>query len=172
MLEGVRVYFDTMLYLNKFHDPMTVKPETTNMFNKVKSGEFRLIISQLTFVEMYHVMCLPLLDARKFQDASDMYEEINQAYYDIKKTILQFPNTEITENELGGIDTKKLTTFVENVPGSSLINFHGMKKYPGSVDFIHLMTAFNIKCEKFFTNDEGVIQLNSYNHKGNMQIIK
>ncbi len=60
MPEDVRVYFDTMLYLNKFQDPATARPETNNMFNKVKTGEFRLIISQLTFVEMYHVMCLPL----------------------------------------------------------------------------------------------------------------
>lgn len=172
MLEGVKVYFDTMLYLNKFEDPVTVKPETNNMFNKVKSGEFRLIISQLTFVEMYHVMCLPLAEISKFDEAEVALKQITEAYADIKKTILQFPNTDIVENELNGIDTKQLTTFVEHVPGSNLIDFVGMKKYPGSMDFIHLMTASNLKCEKFFTYDEGVLLLNSYAFKGNMKIIK
>ncbi len=48
MTDAVRVYFDTMLYLNKFQDPFTIRPETNHMFNKVKSGEFRLIVSQTT----------------------------------------------------------------------------------------------------------------------------
>ena len=172
MLEGVRVYFDTMLYLNKFQDPMTARPETNNMFNKVKSGEFRLIVSQLAFVEMYHVMCFPLADIHNFKDASEAYEQIGNAYHDIKKIILQFPNTEIVEKEFDKIDTKKLTTFVENVPGSSLINFLGKKKFPGSMDFIHLMVASNLNCAKFFTEDSGVLLLDSYSHKGNMKIIK
>lgn len=172
MPEGVKVYFDTMLYLNKFHDPMTTRPETNHMFSKVKSGEFRLTISQLTFVEMYHVMCLPLNTITRPTDASQMFSTINEAYGEIKNTILKFPNTEIVENEFDGIDTKKLTTFVENVPGSSLINFVGMRKFPGSMDFIHLMTASNLKCAKFFTDDTGVLLLDSYNFKGDMKIIK
>lgn len=172
MPEGVRVYFDTMLYLNKFEDPMTARPETINVFNKVKSGEFHLVISQLNFIEMYHVMCLPLVDIKKFEQASDAIQEINSAYMEIKKTLLQFPHTEIVENEFNGIDTKLMTAFVENVPGSNLIDFLDMRKYPGSMDFIHLMTASNLKCEKFFTNDNGILLLNPYNHKGNMKIIK
>lgn len=172
MQDSVRVYFDTMLYLNKFRDAWTVKPETSNMFSKVKSGEFRLIISQLTFVEMYHVMCLPLLDAKKQDEASQMFKDINEAYAGIKETILKFPNTEIVENEFNNIDTKKMTTFVENVPGSSLVNFIGLKKLPGSMDFIHLMTASNLKCKQFITNDNGVVLLDSYAHKGDMKIIR
>lgn len=171
MQEGVRVYFDTMLYLNKFQDAGTVRPETSNMFKKVKSGEFRLVISQLTFVEMYHVMCLTLEKITKFEEASKLHEEINKAYHEMKNIILEFPNTELVENEFNGIDTKKLTTFVENVPGSGLISFLG-RKYPGSMDFIHLMTASNLKCMKFFTADEGIILLNSYNFKGDMKIIR
>lgn len=172
MQEGVRVYFDTMLYLNKFGDIATVRPETLNMFAKVKSGEFRLIISQLTFVEMYHVMCLPLEKITNFDDAMKAMTEIRSAYDEIKKLILHFPNTNIVQNEFNGIDTEQMTIFVENVPGSKLIDFIGVRKYPGSMDFIHLMTAMNLKCEKFFTNDEGVIQLDSYNFKGNMKIIR
>lgn len=172
MQEGVRVYFDTMLYLNKFQDPWKVRPETNNMFSKVKSGEFRLIISQITFVEMYHVMCTALEKITKFEEASELHEEINKAYHDMKGIILKFPNTELAENEFNGIDTKKLTTFVENVPGSGLISFQGLRKYPGSMDFIHIMTASNLKCMQFITADEGVILLDSYAHKGNMKIIR
>jgi len=172
MPEGVKVYFDTMLYLNKFKDPITAKPETINMFKKVKSGEFRLIISQLTFVEMYHVMCLPLVEKNRFNEAKDALKQITCAYDDIKQSIMEFPNTDIQENELNGIDTKLLTSFIEKVPGSSLIDFLDKRKYPGSMDFLHLMIAANLKCEKFFTFDEGVLLLNSYQQKGNMQIIK
>ena len=83
MPEGVKVYFDTMLYLNKFQDPATARPETNNMFSKVRSGEFRLIISQLTFVEMYHVMCLPLEEINRFNEAEDALKQIICAYEDI-----------------------------------------------------------------------------------------
>lgn len=50
MQDPDRIYSDTMLYLNKFQDPMTIRPETTHMFNKVKRGEFRLVISQTTLM--------------------------------------------------------------------------------------------------------------------------
>lgn len=172
MPESVKVYFDTMLYLNKFQDLLRVKPETNNIFSKVKSGEYRLMISQLTFVEMYHVMSLPLLDAKNHKEAQEMLDEIKTTYDAIKHIILEFPNTELPDHELNGIDTEEITCFVENVPGSSLIDFVGMKKYPGSMDFIHLMVAKNLQCEKFFTDDKGVILLNSYRQKGNMKIIK
>jgi len=172
MPEGVRVYFDTMVYLNKFQDPLTAKPETLNIFSKVKSGEYRLIISQLNFVEMYHVMCLPLEKISRMDEAKEALDQITKAYDDIRKIILNFPNTSIAENEFDGIDTKKLTTFVENVPGSNLIDFLDKHKYPGSMDFIHLMTASNLNCEKFFTYDEGVLLLDSYRFKGNMKIIR
>jgi len=64
-----------------------------------------------------------------------------------------------------------LINFVKNVPGSSLIDFKG-KKLPSSMDFIHLMIASNLKCEKFFTEDKGVLKLDSYKHKGNLKIVK
>lgn len=172
MPEGVKVYFDTMLYLNKFKDPATAKPETINMFRKVKTGEFRLIISQLTFVEMYHVMCKPLEEIRRLDEAEEALKQITGAYNEIKTIIMEFPNTDIKENELNGVDTKLLTTFIENVPGSNLINFLDRRKYPGSMDFLHLMTASNLKCDKFFTDDAGLILLDSYRQKGNMKIIK
>lgn len=172
MPEGAKVYFDTMLYLNKFVDPMKTRPETNNMFSKVKTGEFRLVVSQIIFVEMYHVMCLPLEKITRIAEAADALQQIRDAYFDIKRIILQFPNTEIAENELDGIDTKSLTTFVENVPGSKIADFLGMRKFPGSMDFMHLVTAANLKCDKFFTEDKGVLLLDSYNYKGNMKIVK
>ena len=172
MPESVRVYFDTMLYLNKFKDPFSVKPETENIFSKVKSGEYLLIVSQLTFVEMYHVMCLPLTELGTFQEVESAMDEINKAYNAIKAKIMEFPNTVFPEHEFDGLDTRELTDFVEKVPGSSLIEFVNMNKYPGSMDFIHLMIAKNLRCEKFFTYDKGVLQLDSYHQKGNMKIIK
>jgi len=171
MPDAVRVYFDTNLYLNKFEDLYRASPETNNMFNKVKSGEFRLIISQSILMEIYHVMCLPLEKITKFAEAQDAMEKITDAYKDIKKTLLHFPSTELAENEFDGLDSKKLIDFVESVPGSSLIDFAG-KKLPGSMDFMHVMIASNLNCEKFFTYDEGVIMLSSNHKKGNMEIIR
>jgi len=171
MPEGVKVYFDTMLYFNKFEDVYRASPATNNMFNKVKSGEFRLIISQSILMEMYHVMCLPIEKITKFIEAEEAMEAITDAYHDIKKVILSFPNTELAENEFNGIDSKNLIDFVESVPGSALIDFTG-KKLPGSMDFMQLMIASNLKCEKFFTYDNGVIMVNSNHRKGNMQIIR
>ncbi len=171
MLDGVRVYFDTNLYLNKFGDPFKVCSETTHMFNKVKSGEFRLIISQSILMELYHVMCLTIEKIPKFDDAQTAMKEITNAYNEIKNTLLQFPNTDLVENEFDGIDSLKLIDFVENVPGSSLIEYCG-KKLPGSMDFMHVMIAFNLKCEKFFTYDKGLLLLDSNQQKGNMRIIR
>lgn len=171
MPEGVKVYFDTNVYFNKFEDVYRASPATNNVFNKVKSGEFRLIISQSILMEIYHVMCLPIQKIPKFSEAKDAMEKITDAYQDIKKAILQFPNTELPENEFDGIDSKNLIDFVENVPGSALIDFAG-KKLPGSMDFMHLMIASNLKCEKFFTYDNGVIMINSNQRKGNMDIIR
>jgi len=171
MLEGVKVYFDTMLYFNKFEDVYRVSSETNNIFNKVKSGEFRLIISQSILMEMYHVMCLPIEKITKFTEAKDAMKAITDAYADIKKMILQFPNTELAENEFNGIDSKNLIDFVESVPGSALIDFAG-KKLPGSMDFMQLMVASNLKCEKFFTYDNGVIMINSNHKKGSIEIIR
>lgn len=172
MTESVRVYFDTMLYINKFEDVFKVRPETTNIFSKVKSGEYHLVVSQLTFVELYHVMCKPLQDLNTFDDSQEALKEIDKVYETIKRKIMEFPNTEFPEHEFDKIDTRMLTDFVEKVPGSALIDFVGVNNYPGSMDFIHLMVAMNLKCDKFFTDDKGVIALNSYNQKGNMQIIK
>lgn len=171
MPDGVRVYFDTNLYLNKFSDPFKVHSETNNMFNKVKSGEFRLIISQSILMEIYHVMCLPIEKISKFDDAKKAMNEVTNAYNEIKNTTLQFPNTELVENEFDGIDSLKLIDFVENVPGSSLIDFFG-KKLPGSMDFMHVMIASNLKCEKFFTYDNGLLSLDSNQRKGNMKILR
>lgn len=171
MPDAVRVFFDTMLYFNKFQDPFKISPETINMFNKVKSGEFRLIISRSIFMEMYHVMCLTLEKISNFKDAQTAMEAITNAYNDIKTTILHFPNTELAENEFNGIDSKNLIDFVESVPGSRLIDFHG-KKFPGSMDFMQLMIASNLNCKKFFTYDEGLLKLQSNQRKGNIEIIK
>lgn len=171
MPDAVRVFFDTMLYFNKFQDPMTISRETVNMFNKVKSGEFRLIISRSIFMEMYHVMCLALEEISNFKDAQEAMTKITDAYNDIQTTILQFPNTELAENEFNGIDSKNLIDFVESVPGSSLIDFYG-KKLPGSMDFIQLMVASNLNCEKFFTYDEGLLKLQSNQRKGDIEIIR
>jgi len=171
MPEGVKVYFDTNVYFNKFEDAYRSSPATNNMFNKVKSGEFRLIISQSVLMEIYHVMCLPIEKITKFVEAKDAMDAITDAYNDIKIAILQFPNTELVENEFDGIDSKNLIDFVESVPGSALIDFAG-KKLPGSMDFMHVMVASNLKCEKFFTYDNGVIMINSNHRKGSMQIIR
>ena len=171
MPEGVKVYFDTNLYFNKFQDPYRVLPETNNMFNKVKSGEFRLIISQSILMEMYHVMCLPIEKISKFEEAEKAMKDIANAYNDIKTTILHFPNTDLAKNEFDGMDPLKLIDFVENVPGSSLIEYIG-KKLPGSMDFMHVMIASNQKCEKFFTYDKGLLLLDSNQQKGNMRIIR
>ena len=171
MTDEVRVYFDTMLYLNKFRDPYEIKPETINMFNKVKSGEFRLIVSQTVMMEIYHVLCLAIEKIEKFEEASKIMDEVNTMNNKIKKTLLSFPHTEFADKEFDGIKSENLIRFVENVPGSNLIDFHGAK-LPGSMDFIHLMVALNLRCEKFFTADRGVLKLASYNQKGNMKIIE
>ncbi|MCH7560420.1 MAG: hypothetical protein IIC67_03465, partial [Thaumarchaeota archaeon] len=125
------------------------------MFRKVKSGEYRLIISKSILMEIYHVMCLPIEKITKFDEAKEAMDAIIDGYNDIKKTMLQFPNTEFVENEFYGLNSKCLIDFVESVPGSSLIDFVG-KKLPGSMDFIQLMVASNLKCEKFLTYDNGV----------------
>ncbi len=172
MPDGIKVYFDTMLYLNKFQDPATVRRETQNMFNKVKTGEYHLVVSQLVLMEIYHVLCRPFDDITKFAEAESTKDEINRVYDKIKTALLSFPHTEFAENEFNGIDSMNLTNFVENVPGSKLIDFLDMRKLPGSMDFMHLMVASNLKCEKFITEDKGVILLDSYNQKGNMKIIR
>lgn len=171
MPDAVKVYFDTNLYFNKFEDAFKVYPETTNIFNKVKSGEYRLIISKSILMEIYHVMCLPIEKISKFDDAKDAMDAITDAYADIKKAMLQFPNTELVENEFDGLDSNNLIDFVESVPGSSLIEFAG-KKLPGSMDFMQLMVASNLKCKKFFTYDKGVIMINSNHKKGDIEIIR
>lgn len=171
MTDGVRVYFDTMLYLNKFKDLYEVKPETTNMFNKVKYGEFRLIVSQTVMMEIYHVLCLPIEKIDNFDKASQIMDEAKTIAKKIKESMLSFPNTEFAEKEFDGIKPENLSSFVENVPGSNLIDFYG-KKLPGSMDFLHLIVALNLRCEKFFTYDTGVLNLDSYNQKGDMKIIK
>ena len=171
MPDAVKVFFDTNLYLNKFQDSMRVRPETINIFNKVKSGEYRLVISRSILMEMYHVMCLPLQSVTTFDDAQSAMAAITSAYNDIRETMLRFPHTDMAEGEFDGIDSKNLIDFVESVPGSSLIDFFG-KKLPGSMDFIQLMVASNLNCAKFFTYDEGVIKLQSNQRKGNIQIIK
>ncbi|WP_420545507.1 hypothetical protein [Nitrosopumilus sp.] len=107
----------------------------------------------------------------RFEEAKNAMESIISAYDDIKKTILQFPNTELAENEFDGIDPEDLIDFVEKVPGSSLIDFAG-KKLPGSMDFIQLTVASNLKCNKFFTYDNGVLMLNSNHKKGDLDIIR
>ncbi len=122
-------------------------------------------------MEIYHVMCLPLEKITRFEEAKNAMESIISAYDDIKKTILQFPNTELAENEFDGIDPEDLIDFVEKVPGSSLIDFAG-KKLPGSMDFIQLTVASNLKCNKFFTYDNGVLMLNSNHKKGDLDIIR
>lgn len=171
MPDEVRVYFDTNLYLNKFQDPYRIKPETNHMFGKVKSGEFRLVISQTTMMEIYHVLCLAIEQISDFEAAEEAMDEVTKTYNIIKKTMLSFPNTEFPDKEFDGIEPKNLINFVENVPGSSLIDFKG-KKLPGSMDFIYLMVASNLKCEKFFTYDTGVLKLDSYGYKGNLKIVK
>ena len=171
MPDAVRVYFDTMLYLNKFQDAYKVRPETNHMFSKVKSGEFRLVISQTTMMEIYHVLCLAIEKISDSDSASKAMEEVVEIYNRIKETMLSFSNTEFPDKEFDGIQPQNLINFVENVPGSSLIDFSG-KKLPGSMDFIHLMIASNLKCEKFFTEDKGVLKLDSYNQKGNLKIVK
>jgi len=171
MYEGVRVYFDTMLYLNKFGDEIKVKPETQNMFAKVKSGEFRLVVSQLNFLEVYHVMCLRLEKQRNIGEAKDMLDEIRAAYADIKNTVMHFPNTEVIGDDLD-VDVEGLMNFAENVPGSNLIDFISRRKLPGSMDFLHIMIAVKNNCSKFFTEDKGVLALESYQQKGDMKIIK
>ena len=97
--------------------------------------------------------------------------EIIDAYNDIKETILQFPNTELAEDEFNGISSTVLMDFVESVPGSALIDFAG-KKLPGSMDFMQIMVASNLKCKKFFTYDKGVLMMNSNHRKNNMDIIR
>ena len=171
MQDEVRVYFDTMLYLNKFGDPYKLRQETINMFNKVKNGKFRLIVSQTVMMEIYHVLCLPIEKTNNFEEASQIMSEAKTIKNKIKQSMLSFPNTEFAEKEFDGIKPENLSDFVENVPGSNLIDFCG-KKLPGSMDFIHLMIALNLRCEQFFTEDKGVLNLNSYNQKGNMKIIK
>ena len=171
MQDADRVYFDTMLYLNKFQDPYKVRQETNHMFSKVKSGEFRLVISRTTLMEIYHVLCLPIQNIPDFETASNIMDEVRKIYNRIQETMLSFPNTEFPGQEFDGINPENMINFVENVPGSALIDFHG-KKLPGSMDFIHLLVASNLKCKKFFTEDSGVLKLDSYNQKGNLKIIK
>lgn len=160
-----------MLYLNKFKDPYTVRPEINHMFSKVKSGEFRLLISQTTLMEIYHVLCLPIEKIRDLSKASEIMTEIDKVYKQIRTTMLSFPNTEFPDNEFDGINPCDMISFVEHVPGSSLIDFLG-KKLPGSMDFLHVMIASNLNCTKFFTEDKGVLALESYQQKGNLKIIK
>lgn len=171
MTDAVKVYFDTNVFFNKFGDPYKIKPETINIFNKVKSGEFRLIISQSILMEMFHVMCLPIEGITKFSEAETAMTDITNAFNDIKETVLKFPNTELAENEFDGISSTDLIDFVESVPGSSLIDFAG-KKLPGSMDFMQIMVASNLKCKKFFTYDKGVLMLNSNQRKNNMDVVR
>lgn len=170
MYDADKVYFDTMMYLNKFKDRLKVKRETNFMFNKVRLGEFRLIVSQTTLVEIYHVLCLPI-EKCDTHTASDTMKEIQETYDTIKQTMLSFPNTEFPDNEFDGIDPKTMINFVEKVPGSSLIDFAG-KKLPGSMDFMHIMIASNLQCDKFFTEDRGLLLINSYKQKKNLKIIR
>lgn len=88
MLEGDKVYFDTMLYLNKFWDPMAIKPSTINMFRKVRRGEFRLVVSHLNLLEMYHVMCLPVEKTTTLQEAKDVHGKIIDGYADARQAML------------------------------------------------------------------------------------
>ena len=171
MIDGIKVYFDTMLYLDMFCDPYVSKPETANMFRKVKTGEFRLIISQTVMMEIYHVLCLPVAEERKFDNACRLMDEINETYGKISERLLSYPNTEFAKQEFNKIDSSTLIEFVKTVPGSSLIDFHG-KKLPGSMDFIHIMIAVKLGCKKFFTEDKGVLSLDANQRKGDMKIIK
>ncbi len=100
-----------------------------------------------------------------FDEARKAMDEVSAIHNTIKETMLSFPNTEFPDKEFDKIDPKTLINFVEHVPGSSLIDFYG-KKLPGSMDFIHLMVASNLRCEKFFTEDKGVLKLDNYNQKG------
>ena len=111
MTDAVKVYFDTNVFFNKFEDPYKISPETSNIFSKVKSGEFRLVISQSVLMEMFHVMCLPLEDITKFDEAQEAMTDITSAYNDIKETILRFPNTELAENEFTGISSTDFLLF-------------------------------------------------------------
>ena len=162
-----------MLYLNKFMDPYKINPETIHMFNKVKNGEFHLVISQTTLMEIYHVLMLPIekIKNNSLDNASQLMDEAQVIYKKIQSTMLQLPNTEFLKHEFDGINSSNMIDFVENVPGSSLIDFVG-KKLPGSMDFIHIMIASNFKCTKFFTEDKGILNLNSYRQKGDMKIIR
>jgi len=99
MPDGVRVYFDTMLYLNKFQDPFKIRPETNHMFSKVKSGEFRLVISQTTMMEIYHVLSLVIQKINDFDTAEKAMDEVTKIYNTIKETMLSFPNTEFPDKE-------------------------------------------------------------------------
>ncbi len=122
-------------------------------------------------MEIYHVLCLPLEKVRNFKEASAMMDEIDKVYTRIRTARLSFPNTEFPDNEFNGINSCDMINFVEHVLGSSLIDFHG-KKLPGSMDFFHVMIALNLNCTKFFTEDRGVLGLESYQQKGNLKIIK
>lgn len=170
MLDVDKVYFDTMLYLNKFQDPYTVTAETNNMFNKVKHGEFRLIISQTIMMEIYHVLCLPIENLNR-EKAEKHMDGVNKLYERISTTMLSFPNTEFTEKEFSNIDAGNMIEFVTSVPGSALIDFCG-NKMPGSMDFIHIMIASSIGCKKFFTFDKGILYLDANQRKGDMKIIR
>ena len=171
MTDAVKVYFDTNVFLDKFKDRYNVQSETNNIFNKVKSGEFRLIISQSILMEIYHVLCLSLEENISLNVAQNTLTEITSLYNDIKKTMLQFPNTEFTEDEFNELNSTNLIDFVESVPGSSLIDFKG-KKLPGSMDFMHIVIASNLKCKKFFTYDKGVLLLKSNQRTNGMDIIR
>lgn len=114
---------------------------------------------------------MPVQEAKNLKQAQEIMDEVDKVYKRIKKSMLEFPNTEFAENEFSGINPTDMINFVENVPGSSLIDFVG-KKLPGSMDFMHIIIASNLNCTKFFTEDNGVLKLNSYHQKGNLQIVK
>ena len=170
MLDVDKVYFDTMLYLDKFKEPFLTTPEVNNMFNKVKHGEFQLIVSQTIMMEIYHVLCLPI-EKMNLEKAEEYMMDVGKTYENISSKMLSFPNTEFTEKEFSNIDSSSMLKFAMSVPGSALIDFCG-NKLPGSMDFIHIMIASSIGCKKFFTKDRGILYLDANQRKGDMKIIK
>lgn len=62
MPESVRVYFDTMLYINKFEDVFKIRPETNNIFSKVKSDVVAFIIYLIPLVCIIGGMTVTLID--------------------------------------------------------------------------------------------------------------
>ena len=113
MIDAVKVYFDTMLYLDKFEDTQRTKPETRNMFNKVKDGNFRLIISQTVMMEIYHVLCLPVQKAKNHDEALRMMETANTLSETISKNMLALPYAEFVDNEFDKIEPRSMIDFVK-----------------------------------------------------------